>query len=93
MANPLTLEVESRMGIVFVFLIALFFAGILFTVIKNFSSDQIVLDASTTQIKTITSTERQLIAQWVNSNSIELPDGEGYRYFVQQYPNRPWLSY
>lgn len=68
-------------------------AGILFVAIKNYDSDQIVLDATATQVKSMSSTERQLIAQWANGNNIPIPDGKGYRYLVQEYPNRPWLNY
>ncbi|MDP4001434.1 MAG: hypothetical protein Q8P69_00065 [bacterium] len=87
------MQVESRMGIVFVALLALFMAGILFIAIQNYTSDQIVLDASATEIKTMSSTERQLIAQWIKDNNIPFPDGKGYRDFVQEYPNRPWINY
>lgn len=93
MTNPLTMQVESRMGAIFIFVLAVFMAGILFVVIKNYDSDQIILDASVTQVKSMSSTERQLIAQWVNDNNITIPDGKGYHYLVQQYPNRPWLNY
>lgn len=93
MTNPLTMQVESWMGAVFVSLTAIFMAGIIFVAIKNYDSDQIVLDASVAQVKSMSSTERQLIAQWVNGNNITIPDGKGYRYLVQQYPNRSWLNY
>ena len=93
MINPLTMQNESRMGALFISLLAIFFAGILFVAIKNYDSDQIVLDASVTQVKTMSSTERQLIAQWAKGNDISIPDGQGYRYFIKQYPDRPWLNY
>ena len=95
MINPLTMQVESRLGALFISLMVIFMAGILFVAIKNYNSDQIVFETSMTenQIKTMSSTERQLIAQWVKDNNITVPDGKGYNYFVQQYPNRPWLNY
>ena len=93
MANPLTMQVESKMGAVFISLFTAFLVGVLFIAIKNYDSDQIVLDASATQIVTISSTERQLIAQWVEGNHIVIPPGKGYRYLEQQYPDRPWLNY
>lgn len=81
------------MGAVFISLLAIFFTGVLFVAIKNYESDQIVLDASVTQVKSMSSTERQIIAQWIKDNNIPVPDGQGYRYLIQEYPNRPWLSY
>jgi len=87
------MQIESRMGALFISLLAIFFAGILFVAIKNYDSDQIVLDASVAQVKAMSSTERQLIAQWAQGNDVLIPDGKGYRYFVQQYPDRPWLNY
>jgi hypothetical protein len=93
MSNPLTMQVESRLGAVFVVCFAIFLSGVLFIAIKNFDSDQIALGAETTQVKTMSSTERQLIAQWITDNNITLPDGKGYRYLIEQYPDRPWLKY
>lgn len=93
MSNPLTTQIESKMGMMFIGVTALFMAGVLFIAIKNYDSDQIVLDASVTQVKTMTSTERQLIAQWVQGNNIQIPQGKGYNYLVQTYPDRPWLNY
>ncbi len=93
MVNPLTMQVESRIGAAFVALMAIFMGGILFASIQNYNSDQIVLNASATEVKSMSSTERQLIAQWIKDNDIPFPDGKGYRYFVQEYPNRPWLNY
>mgnify|MGYP001568507377 CR=1 FL=1 len=93
MINPLTMQIESRMGAAFISLMAIFMAGILFVAIKNYDSDQIVLNASATQVKSMSSTERQIIAQWVNDNNIVIPDGKGYNYLTKQYPNRPWMSY
>ncbi len=87
------MQVESRMGAVFISLMAMFMAGILFIAIKNYDSDQIVLDASATQVKSMSSTERQLIAQWIKDNNIAIPPGQGYNYFIHQYPDRPWLNY
>ena len=87
------MQVESGLGATFIVLLSVFLTGALYIVIKNYDSDMIVLDASTVQVKTMSSTERQLIAQWVKDNDISLPDGKGYRYLEQQYPDRPWLNY
>jgi len=87
------MQVESRIGAAFVSLLAVFMAGILFVSIKNYESDQIVLDASVSQVKSMSSTERQIIAQWVKDNNIPIPDGKGFHYLVQEYPDRPWFNY
>lgn len=90
--NALTMQVESKMGALFIALFAAFLVGFLFIVIKNFNSDAIAMDSSQAQIKTISSTERQLIARWLTDNNIALPKGEGYRYIERQYPAKPWLK-
>ncbi|OGN16548.1 MAG: hypothetical protein A3C88_01925 [Candidatus Yanofskybacteria bacterium RIFCSPHIGHO2_02_FULL_50_12] len=93
MRNPLTIQVESGLGAVFVLLFTGFFVSILFVAIRNFNSDTLALRASETQVKSISSTERQLIVRWMQDNQIELPKGKGYRHVIQQYPTRPWLKY
>ena len=93
MTSPLTGQVEMKMGAVFFSLTALFLASVLFIAIKNYDSDQIALDASAVQVKSMSSTERQLIANWVRDNNVTLPEGKGYRYLVKEYPDRPWLKY
>ncbi len=93
MSNALTMQVESKMGALFISLFAAFLIGFLFIVIKNYTSDAIAMDANQAQVKTMSSTERQLISQWLKDNSIELPEGQGYRYIERQYPDKPWLKY
>jgi hypothetical protein len=92
MNNPLTIQVESRLGATFIFLLAMFFVGLIFIALKNFNSDSIVLESQTSQIKTISNTERYLIGEWIKENQIEVPEGKGYRYVVKQYPSKPWLK-
>lgn len=89
--NPLTTQVESRLGAAYISLMALFFVGLIFIALKNFNTDVSVLEADQTRIKTISGTERTLIANWVKENDIELPEGEGYRYLMRKYPNKPWI--
>ncbi len=90
--NPLTVQVESRLGAVYISLLGLFFVGLIFIALKNFNSDSIILDSQGAQIKTISTTERYLIDGWLKENQIEIPKGKGYRYIVQQYPSKPWLK-
>ena len=89
--NLLTTQVESRLGAAFITLLALFFVGLLFIALKNFNSDVVVLEAGATQVKTISSTERLLIQNWVEDNNIVIPEGQGYRYVIRKYPNKPWI--
>jgi hypothetical protein len=93
MTNPLTMQVESGLGALFIALLTAFLIAVLFIAIKNFNSDVIAMGSEAAQVKSMSSTERQLIARWLTENGIELPEGEGYRYVVRQYPNRPWLTY
>ncbi|OGN01658.1 MAG: hypothetical protein A3G51_02945 [Candidatus Yanofskybacteria bacterium RIFCSPLOWO2_12_FULL_43_11b] len=92
MNNPLTLQVESRLGALYVSLLGLFFVGLIFIALKNFNSDSIILNSQTAQVKTISTTERDLINGWITENQIEIPQGKGYRYVIQQYPSKPWFK-
>ena len=77
MSNPLTIQVESRLGVVYVSLLGLFFVGLIFIALKNFNSDLIVLDSQSAQVKTISTTERYLINDWIQRNKIEVPESKG----------------
>jgi len=92
MSNPLTIQVESRLGAVYISLLAIFFIGLFFIALKNFNSDSIILNSQSSQIKTISNTERDLINNWIKENNIEIPEGNGYRYIIQQYPSKPWFK-
>ena len=92
MNNPLTVQVESRLGAFYISLLGLFFVGLIFIALKNFESDSIVLDSQSAQVKTISSTERNLINSWIQENQIEVPKDKGYRYIIQQYPGKPWFK-
>lgn len=89
--NPLTVQVESRLGAAFISLLGLFFVGLFFIALKNLNSDLIVLDSQSAQVKTISTTERYLIDSWIKDNQIKVSEGEGYRYIIKQYPNKPWF--
>lgn len=89
--NPLTTQVESRLGAAYVSLMALFFIGLIFIALKNFSSDVLILEADQAQVKTISGTERRLIENWVKDNDVIIPEGEGFRYLIRKYPNKPWI--
>ena len=92
MNNPLTVQVESRLGAFYISLLGLFFVGLIFIALKNFNSDSIILDSQTAQVKTISTTERYLIDGWLKDNQIEIPKGKGYKYIIQRYPSRPWFK-
>lgn len=89
--NPLTTQVESRLGAVYIVLLTAFFVGLIFIALKNFNSDTIALDSQTAQVKTISNTERYLIDSWMKENEIVIPEGKGYRYVIQKYPSKPWF--
>jgi len=91
MINPLTVQIESRLGAAYITLLSLFFVGLMFIALKNFSSDAVILESDSTRVKTISSTERQLMENWVQDNNIRIPKGEGYRYLIRMYPNKPWI--
>lgn len=84
------MQVESRLGAAYITLLSLFFIGLMFIALKNFNSDTIILESDSTRVKTISTTERQLMENWVQDNNIRIPEGEGYRYLTRMYPNKPW---
>lgn len=92
MSNPLTMQVESRLGAVYISSLGIFFVGLIFVALKNFESDSIILNSETVQVKTISNTERDLINNWIQDNQITIPKDRGYRYVIQQYPSKPWFK-
>ena len=92
MRNFLTFQIESWIGAVFVISLAGFFIGFLFISMKNFDSDISLLDVSQSSIKGISQTERILIKNWVDTNNVQVPEGKGFRYLINKYPSKPWLS-
>lgn len=51
MRNPLTIQVESNLGALFVSLTALFFIGLIFIAMKNFDSELTVIESDQVQIR------------------------------------------
>ncbi len=92
MKNFLTIQVESYLGAIFISLLSAFFIGLLFISVKNFGSDITIISSDQTQVKTISSTERFLIQNWINENKIKIPEEVGYKYLIEEYPSRPWLK-
>lgn len=90
-SNPLTVQVESRLGAVYVSLLGMFFVSLIFIALKNFNSDLIILDSQNAQVKNISTMERNLINGWIKESQIEVPKGKGYRYVIQRYPSKPWF--
>lgn len=91
--NPLTLHIESWLGSVFIIALSLFFVGLLFIAVKNFDSDNRILNANSTKVKSVSAQERRLIDEWLGRNQIELSVGEaGYRNIVKKYPDKPWIA-
>ena len=90
--NQLTAQIESRLGAFYISLLGLFFIGLIFIALKNFNSDLLIINSQSAQVKTISTTERYLIDGWIKENQIEVPEGKGYRYVIQQYPSKPWLK-
>ncbi len=90
--NAQTVQVESWLGAVYISLWGIFCVGLIFVSLENFNSDLLVLDSQNVRLKTISNSERYLINSWLEDNQIEVPQGKGYRYVVNQYPSRPWFK-
>ncbi len=93
MRNPATFVIESWVGGVFVLIFSMFFIGLFFIALKNFDSDNLILSASANNLKNISSSERELIDEWVSANNPGLSVQEvGYRFIIKKYPDKPWLK-
>lgn len=92
MKNILTFHIESWLGAVYVLLVAAFLVGLFLIAMKNFNSDNEILNASGSSLKTISSVERQAIDSWLVENSKLSTKEVGYRFIIQKYPDKPWLE-
>jgi len=52
MRNPLTIQIESYLGAVFISLWALFFIGLMFIAMKNFDSELSVIQSEQARVIT-----------------------------------------
>jgi len=75
-------------------LVGAFSTSFLYIAIKNFDTDIETIDAQhvTAKIKTISPAQRELMDIWMRENTIEIPEGESYRWLLRKYPDRPWLK-
>lgn len=92
MRNLLALHVELGLGAVFIVLFAAFFLGFFYITVKNFTTNQDIYAASSSRVKSISATERLLMQSWVERDTIVIPEGEGYRYLIKTYPDKPWRN-
>ena len=92
MRNPFTFEVEGWLGASFIGLLGVFLVATFFIVFKNFNTDVDTLNANPSIIKGISPTERTLIDTWVAANGVQIPEGKGYRYIIDTYPDKPWFK-
>jgi len=92
MKNPLTFRVESSLGAVFISMLSLFFIGLIFIFMKNLESDIDIMSANDGPIKSISRADILRIKRWTDQNNIDIPEGEGYRYILRKYPDKPWLE-
>jgi hypothetical protein len=91
--NPITYKVESYMGASYACLLAAFFGSLIIIAVKNFETDIDIMSATsnTNKVSHVSETERTLIEEWVDRNDVLIPEGKGYRYLINEYPDRPWL--
>lgn len=70
---------------------SVFMIAFMFTAMDQFEDEVDQIGSyQEAKIKTISSTERSLIDDWVKANNINVPDGAGYRYVLHRYPSKPW---
>lgn len=93
MKNPLTFKVESWLGSVVVLAVSVFLVGWFLIAVKNFNSDNEILNSSITKLKTVSPEEKSLIDQWLRQDNVGISASEvGYRYIIQKFPDKPWLA-
>ncbi len=92
MKNPLTIQVESYLGSLFVFSTAVIFGTMIYVSAQNMDSEIVIMESQRVTIKTVSSAERALIDEWVKNNNIKIPPGKNYRYITRHYPNKPWAD-
>jgi hypothetical protein len=93
MRNPLTIKIETWLGGVMILAISASLVGFFIIAVKNFNSDVDVLNATTAKAKVISPQERMLIDQWLEENNAGISAQDvGYKYILNKFPNRPWIS-
>lgn len=93
MKNPLTFRVESWLGSVVVLAVSAFLVGWFLIAVRNFNSDTEILNSSSTKLRTVSPEEKSLIDQWLQQDNIGISASEvGYRYIIQKFPDKPWLT-
>ncbi len=93
MKNPLTFRVESWLGSVIVLAVSAFLVGWFLISVKNFNSDNEILNSSGVRLRTVSPEEKSLIDQWLQQDRVGISASEvGYRYIIQKFPDKPWLA-
>jgi hypothetical protein len=98
MSNLLTFSVESTLGAFLITGLAIGFGALLFVMSDNFNSDMDILGSNYNEVEVskkttfITPFEKTLIVNWLAENNLSIPEGHGYKYILEQYPDRPWLK-
>lgn len=101
MRNPLSLRVESWIGVALLVALAIFMGSFMYSAMANFNSDMAVLDSTNVQpkivksIRAVPETERALIDQWLSDSEtvVTVPAGiDKYIYISRQYKDKPWLK-
>jgi hypothetical protein len=93
MKNPLTFKIESWLGSVIVLIVSAFLVGWFLIAVRNFNSDTEILNSSITKLRTVSPEEKSSIDQWLQQDNIGISASEvGYRYIIQKFPDKPWLT-
>ena len=67
--------------------------GFFIIAVKNFNSDVDILNATGVQVRNISPQEKQMIDQWLEENNTGISVQDvGYKYILNKFPNRPWIS-
>jgi len=93
MRNPLSVRIETWLGGVMILAISASLVGFFIIAVKNFNSDVDILNATGVQVRNISPQEKQMIDQWLEENNTGISVQDvGYKYILNKFPNRPWIS-
>ena len=97
MKNIFTFVIESWIGAVLLGAMSISFIIMLFISMSNFNSDVDILSSNYSSLNTqktsfISPLEKTLMNSWLGENGLKIPEGRGYNYLLEEYPDRPWLK-
>ena len=91
MKNPLTLQVESKLGLGIIGIFSIFFVAIFFSIYNKAIDEMDAYSSSISGVNNLSKKQKNDIDLWITRNKINIPIQENrYLYVIDRYPNKPW---